>query len=256
MKNILITGSRSGIIKDVIYKIINNYNIYITVHTLKEQKIVEELYKNYKNIKCFKLDVTNKNDIKKLYDINIDILICNAAVMESGSILDIPLKNIKKCFDVNFFGNIEIISKVIKKEKNIKVIVISSLASIIPIPFDGAYCCSKAALSHMMRCLNLETKLTDKKIDIVTIEPGLYATGFNEYGFLKKYDYMDIDSFFNNQIDSIRRGENIILKLFQKKNLNSISNKIVKAIKSDNPKLFYRSPISQVIFSKIYKFFS
>ena len=254
MKTILITGGRSGIIKNVISKVKDNYNIYITVHTNSELKAVKKLYGKYNNIKCFKLDVTDHNDLNKLSKLKIDILICNAAVMESGSILDIPFENVKRCFETNYFSVIKIVRKVIKDD--LKIIVMSSLASSIPIPFDGVYSSSKAALSHVMRCFNLECKLTEKKVSVTVIEPGLYMTGFNEYGFEKKYEFMDIESFFKDKIDMIKRYDNIVLKILQSKRFNSITKKIVKAIESENTKMFYRAPFIQVLFAKLYIFFS
>ena len=254
MKTILITGGRSGIIKSVIKKVKDDYNIYITVHTNSELETVNKIYKNYNNITCFKLDVTNEKDLNKLTKLKIDILICNAAVMESGSILDIPYEKVKKCFETNFFSVIKIIKKCINED--LKIIVISSLASFIPIPFDGVYSSSKAALSQIMRCLKLECKLTGKKVNVTVIEPGLYKTGFNEYGFKKKYEFMDIDSFFKDKINMIKRYDNIVLKILQKRKLNTITKKIVKAIKAKNPKMFYRAPFMQVLFAKLYMFFS
>ena len=63
LKTILFTGARSGIINKVAESIIKlNYFVYITVHTNSELEIVKEKYKNNVNVKCFKLDVTNKDD--------------------------------------------------------------------------------------------------------------------------------------------------------------------------------------------------
>ena len=60
MKKILITGARSGIISEVIDRIKNKYYIYVTVKNDKQLEIVKEKYKNFNNIECLKLDVTDK----------------------------------------------------------------------------------------------------------------------------------------------------------------------------------------------------
>ena len=70
MKSILITGGRSGIIADVIKKIINDYHLYITVHTLSEYRAIKKIYKDYKNVECFKLDITK--DLDKINNIKVD----------------------------------------------------------------------------------------------------------------------------------------------------------------------------------------
>lgn len=259
MKNILITGARSGIINKVCDDLINkDYLLYITVHTDSQLKYIKEKYKNYDNVQCLKLDVTNEEDIKQLENIDIDILISNAAIAESGSICEIDMNKVRNNFEVNVFGNFTVLQKVIKQmieKKKGKIIIMSSLAGILPIPFLGPYCATKASIIKLTECLNMELKLIDADIDICLIEPGLYKTGFNRLAFDKKYEWMDIKSYFQNQIDLIRKSENIFLKVIGKKKLNSIVKKIVKAVESENPKFIYRAPLSQSIFARITSLF-
>jgi len=68
MKKILFTGARSGIINKVIDTIINDYIIYLTVENDAQLKCVNEKYKNYSNVKCFKLDITSSEDRNKIKD--------------------------------------------------------------------------------------------------------------------------------------------------------------------------------------------
>lgn len=255
MKNILITGARSGIINKVCDRLINkNYFLYITVHTNSELKIIEKKYSKYNNVQCLKLDVTSIEDKKILETLDIDILISNAAIAESGSVAEIDMNKVRNNFEVNVFSNFEIVQivlkKMIKKRKG-KIIMMSSLAGIISIPFLGPYCSTKASIIKLTECLNLELKLLKNNIKICLIEPGLYKTGFNKLAFDKKYDFMDINSYFQKQIEIIRKSENLFLKLFEKQNLNSIVNKIEKAVIKENPKFIYKAPISQVIFAKM-----
>lgn len=256
MKKILVTGARSGIINKVCDNLINkNYFLYITVHTDKQLERVCEKYKNNKNVKCFKLDVTDKNDIKKLDNLDIDILINNAAIAESGSICEIDMDKVRNNFEVNVFSNFTVLQKVIKnmiKKKQGKIIIMASLAGILPIPFLGPYCATKASIIKLTECLNMELKLLKANINVCLIEPGLYRTGFNKLAFDKKYEWMDVKSFFQNELELIRKSENIFLKVVGRKNLNSIVKKIVKATESNKPKFVYKAPMSQAIFAKIY----
>ena len=54
MKKVLITGARSGIISKVIDNIINDYELYLTVHTDSQVRAMKDKYKNYKNVTCMK----------------------------------------------------------------------------------------------------------------------------------------------------------------------------------------------------------
>ena len=254
MKKILFTGARSGIAKNVIEKIINSdYYIYITVHTFEEERRVKEEYKKYKNIECFKLDITLDNDRKKLNDLNIDILVLNAAVGYGGSLIEIPIQKIKDNFEVNVFSNIEltqiVLKKMIKKREG-KIIFISSIASVIPIEFIGSYCSSKSSFTMIAKVLKKELDLLNTNIKIKLILPGIYKTGFNEF-MLNDKDLSK--SLFKNKKEDIEFKEYILFNLLSKKDLNSISKKIVSAINSDNNKFVYSAPLSQKIFSKLYQ---
>ena len=255
MKKILITGARSGMIYPVIQRLKRNYFIYVTVHTDSEVKYIKNLYKE-NNIECIKLDITK--DLDKLNKLDIDILVCNAAIAESGSLFEIPLEKVKENYNVNVFSNLDLIQKVskkmIKKGKG-KIVIISSLTSKMVLPFLGSYSSSKASLSAIARCLYYESKLLKSQIDIVLIEPGLYKTGFNKLAFDKKYEFMDNDSFFKSQIELIRKVENAYLFLFERRKLKSIANKIYEAITIDNPKFRYSAPFSHNLFSKIINLF-
>lgn len=259
MKKILFTGARSGISNSVIEKIKNkDYEIYITVHTEIQCKMIKEKYKNYKNIKCFKIDVTNEKDKKKTNNLDIDILVCFAAIGNGGSIAEINMNKVRENFEVNVFSNFEIVQlalkKMIKKDRG-KVIMISSLAGILPLPFLGSYCATKSSIIMLSSVLKKEIKLISDNIKIILIEPGMYHTGFNNVMLENKYDWMSIESYFKNQIDKIKKKENIFFGILEKHNLDSISNKIVCAIEKNNPKFIYRSPLLQVIGVKLYQVF-
>lgn len=256
--NLLITGASSGIAGDVIDKIkYKNMDIYPTVHTYKEYIYLSKKYQNYHNIHPIKLDVINKKDKEKLKGIDIDILFCNAAVGFGGSISEISIDVLRENFEINVFSNFEIVQIVLKnmiQKKKGKIIMMSSMASTFPIPFLGGYSATKASITILAKALSSELKLLDVNIPIVIIEPGLYKTGFNEVMFENKYDSFD-SSYFKEKENKIRKREKFI-KCFEKRNLNSISNIIIKAILNKNPKKIYRAPFLQKVGIFIYKIIS
>lgn len=253
MKKILITGARSGIINQVIDKIKNHYFIYLTVHTEKQLERVKEKYKNYSNIKCFKLDVTNSKDLNKVKNLDIDILINNAAIGYGGSVIDIDIDKIKENYEVNVFSNLSltqiVLENMLKKGEG-KIINMASLAGIVPISFIGSYASTKASIIKISEILKKELKMISN-IKVSIIEPGFYNTGFNQIMFENK----DINKYFKEQLNIINKKQFFIHKYIEKKNLNSIANKIVCCIESDHPKFIYRAPFSQVIFAKMYSLF-
>lgn len=258
MEKILFTGARSGIIREVIEKIKNkNYEIYLTVHTDAQLEVVEKNYKNYPNIHCMKVDVTDKADRQKLKNLDIDILVLNSAVGFGGSICEIDMNLVRYNYDVNVFSNFEVlqilIQDMIHKDKG-KIIIMSSLASIFPIPFLGPYASTKASISMLALTLRKELKLLNSNVKVSLIEPGFYHTGFNQVMFQNKYEWMDIDTYFSSCLDLIHKRELFIEKFIEKKNLHSITKKIVTAIKSKEPVAIYRAPFLQATFAKCYQF--
>ena len=257
MEKILITGARSGIISKVIDNIIDDYELYLTGHTDSQVRVMKDKYKNYKNVTCIKLDITNEDDYRKIENIDIDIYIANAAIAESGSMVEIPIDKIRNNFETNVFCNFnllqQILHKMIRRGRG-KVIIMGSLAGRIPMPFLGAYSGSKASLIKMTEALRFELMLLDSDIKVSLILPGLYDTGFNKLAMDKKYDFMDVNSFFEYQLDFIHSYDKFVL-FFEQRALTSIVNKICQAIYSDNPKFIYSAPFSQNMFAKIISLF-
>lgn len=257
MEKILITGARSGIISKVIDNIIDDYELYLTGHTDSQVRVMKDKYKNYKNVTCIKLDITNEDDYRKIENIDIDIYIANAAIAESGSMIEMPVDRIRDNFETNVFSNFNllqrVLQKMIKKGRG-KVIIMGSLAGKIPMPFLGAYSGSKASLIKMTEALRFELMLLDSDIKVSLILPGLYRTGFNKLAMDKKYDFMDVNSFFEYQLDFIHSYDKFVL-FFEQRALTSIVNKICQAIYSDNSKFIYSAPFSQNMFVKIISLF-
>lgn len=259
MKTILFTGARSGIQAKVIEQIKKkDYHIYITVHNEKQLELVKKHYKEDSNITCFKMDVTEHKDLQLLENLDIDILVSNAAIGEGGSMAEIPMDFVRSNFETNVFSYFTVIQIVLRKmmqKKSGKIINMASLAGLIPIPYLGSYSATKASIIKMTQALKLELKDLKTDIQICLIEPGLYHTGFNQVMLENKYAWMSIDSYFQNQIDQIQKRENLMCKLLEKKNMNSIVKQIVKAIESKKVKPIYRAPILQVIGAKLYLIF-
>jgi len=256
MKKILFTGSRSGIAKATIDRLKkDDYYIYATVKNEKQLEAMNRIYIDDNNVESFVLDITKKEDRNKIESLNIDILVCNAAVNYGGSLAEMNVDLIRDNYEVNVFSTLELIQVALKsmiRKKQGKIIIMSSLAGIYPIRFIGSYSSSKASLIKIAQTLKKEINMLDVDIDICLIEPGFYYTGFNQVMFENKYNSMNIDSYFKSQIEIIRNREKFIYNFIEKKKLDSIVRQILLAIKNENGRFLYRAPFSQVVFAKLY----
>lgn len=251
--NILITGSASGLGYNAGINLAKRgYHVYLTTENDKQLKVLNDKVNTIDNINTFKLDITDKDDLNILDEIDIDVLISNAAVCYGGSIVDVDINKVRESYEVNVLSNFNLIKKVInkmiKKERG-KIIIMSSMISNIPIPFFGIYAGTKASITMVGKCLRKEVKVLNKNIKISIIEPGLYKTGFNKFMVESKYTE---NSVFKDFYDSIRNLESEILDFAEKEKYDSITRKIIKAIEKENPKEIYRAPILQNILIKFY----
>lgn len=255
---ILITGGCSGIGFDTAITLAKrNHYIYLAVHNNEQLKTVKEKIKTYKieNIEVLVLDVTNSMDRSKVKKLDIDCLFSNAAIGVGGSLPFLDVDKIRENFEVNFFSNLELIKVVIKnyldRKKSGTIVVMSSLAGLIPVPFLGSYSSTKAALLTMMTTLRRELLLLDVPIKIKLIEPGLYKTGFNDYMIDSAKNTCQIKE-LEKKYNSIIDFEQSVINLMECTYTDSIVKKIVKAIEAKNNHFIYRAPFLQVLGTKLY----
>lgn len=254
LKKVLITGAGSGLGKMAAIALARRgHTVYATV---QYENQVDGLLKIAKNenldLNSFKLDILLNEDRQKLFDIDFDTLICNAAIGDSGSVSEIKIDRFKNVFETNVFSNIELtqlaIKKFIQNQKG-RIIFISSLAGKIPFPFLSPYCSSKFAIESFATCLRWELKLLDyAKIDVSILEPGAYATGFNKENYEKKYTWMQDNSYFKHRLDKLKQKEEKMWNFMESRNFSPIIKQYIKAVEDKKLKHRYNAPKLQAVF--------
>jgi short-subunit dehydrogenase len=245
-KTILITGAGSGIGKDTTFALSRRgHRVIATTETESQAKYLKaEVLHTKLAIEVFKLDITIASDREKIAAYDLDVLINNAAIGESGSLAEIPMDRVRKNFEVNVFSTLETaqvaLMGMLKRHQG-TVLFISSVAGRIPIPFLNPYSMTKFALSGGVAALRQEIHRVEKNVHISLIEPGAYATGFNQKMFAKKYQWMNDKSFFFGIIPALKKEENRFQKIEQK-STRSIVSKIVEACEAKKTRLRYVAP--------------
>lgn len=182
-KTILITGASTGIGRDTaLYFAQKGWNVAATMRNPgKAEGITEN-----ENLKIFALDVQDKNTIQKGVDQTIsafgqiDVLLNNAGYGAAGVLEAGTDEQIRRQFDVNFFGLIDVTKAVLpymKKQKQGVVINISSVGGLMTIPLFSLYNASKFAVEGLSEGLFYE--LAPFGIKVKLIEPGGVATDFS-----------------------------------------------------------------------------
>ncbi len=240
-KTIFITGSRGGIGRATAILLAQKGNRVIAT-THKESDAVE-LNRFAKqeglSLESFALDVNSASDRKKILDFDIDVLINNAGIGETGSLAEIEMEKVRNNFEVNVFGPLELtqlaLRSMIKKDRG-SIIFISSLLGRVTSPFFGPYSMSKFALSSGAEMLRKELSQISEHIHVSVVEPGPYSTGFNQKMMSTKFQWMNQKSYFYKILSKIKKSEALMFKLSEQKNLTSIVNKILGLVEADKPK--------------------
>lgn len=148
------------------------------VNSLREQADASKA-----RLTTIKLDLLNPIDLEHAADRDVDILVLNAGVQETGALVDIPMELVRRSFEVNVFAHLDLAQRVIPqmiKRKSGKVVWVSSMAGLYAPPFMGAYAATKHAIEALASTMKAE--LNPFGIGVATINPGLYRTGYNETG--------------------------------------------------------------------------
>ncbi|ESK37286.1 hypothetical protein P256_02341 [Acinetobacter nectaris CIP 110549] len=183
MKKVLITGAGSGFGKLYTIELAKRgYDVYAGVEVTNQiTSLKNELKVNGLSANIFKLDICNELDQNYVSNLDLDILVNNAGIGEGGSLVDMPNQVLRNQFEVNFFSTMNLTQKVIRKfiqKKSGRVVFISSIGGIVSLEKYGAYCGSKHALEAAAQALKQEVEAFG--VSISTINPGPYATGFND----------------------------------------------------------------------------
>jgi len=244
---ILITGCKGGIGLDAARRLAaRGHSIYATVHNEASIESVKAAFgESAAKVTVEKLDVTDAADREKAGRWDIDVLINNAAIGDSGPLAEIDLERIKRVLDVNIFGALELTRKYIPRmaeRKSGRIIFVGSMAGLMPTPFLAPYGMSKFALESV--AFSLRTELKPFGIDVIMVNPGGYNTDFNQKNIGKKYEWIDGSVLYKDHMDVIKKAEDMIIRS-ELKDTASIARQIVRAVEDKRPGRRYVAPLWQ-----------
>lgn len=247
MAKVLITGARRGIGCDVARRLLQRgHEVWATVHRDEEAGPLREALQPLGRVHVEKLDITVAAERQRAAGWDVDVLVNNAAIGDSGPLLEIDLERVRRVFETNVFATLALTQVVVrdliargKTGGRGRVILVGSIAGLIPTPFLAPYAMTKFALENVAYSLRAELK--PWRIPVVQINPGAYGTGFNEENIRRKYDFVGPDSLYRGHLAEIRRAERGILA-FEVKDTGGIARRIVRAVEAPRPRKRYAAP--------------
>jgi len=185
-KNIIVTGASGGIGNSIIKKL-NEAGANILASGTRIEKL-EELKKNYKNIKILKFDISQSDKIEEFIENatnelggSLDGLVNNAGITQDNLAIRMSLDEWQKVINVNLTSTFLMSKFAIKKmlkNKSGKIVNITSVVGHTGNLGQANYTASKAGIIAMSKSLAIE--YAKKNININCISPGFIKTAMTD----------------------------------------------------------------------------
>jgi NAD(P)-dependent dehydrogenase (short-subunit alcohol dehydrogenase family) len=181
----LITGCSTGFGRALAQAVLENGDRLIA--TARHTEKLQDLAQSYpQQVRTLSLDVTAPDNIRsavaeaeKAFR-RIDVLVNNAGYGTMGAIEEASDEDIKRQFDTNFFGALNMtraILPILRSQHSGHILNISSVGGMVSMAGGGIYSSTKFALEAISEALAQEVAPLGIKVTI--IEPGAFRTDFS-----------------------------------------------------------------------------
>ena len=185
-KNIIVTGASGGIGNSIVKKL-NQAGANILASGTRIEKL-EELKKNFENIKILKFDISQSDKIAEFIENatnelggSLDGLVNNAGITQDNLAIRMSLEEWQKVININLTSTFLMSKFAIKKmlkNKSGKIVNITSVVGHTGNLGQANYTASKAAIVAMSKSLSIE--YAKKNININCISPGFIKTAMTD----------------------------------------------------------------------------
>ena len=185
-KNFIITGASGGIGNSIVEKLYENGANILATGTKVEK--LEELKKNFSNIKILKFDISQHEKIEEFINNatemlggSLDCIVNNAGITKDNLTIRMSLEEWIKVIDINLTSTFLMCKYSIKKmlkNKSGKIINITSVVGHTGNAGQANYTASKAGIVAMSKSLAIE--YAKKNINVNCISPGFISTAMTD----------------------------------------------------------------------------
>lgn len=205
-KSILITGCSSGIGKYCAIKLHERgYRVFATARKTEDVEALKAL-----GLEALVLDLDNStsinnavNHVIKQTEGKLYAVFNNGAYGQPGAVEDLTRAVLRKQFETNLFGWLELTNLLIphmRKYNQGRIIQNSSVLGLVALPFRGAYNASKFALEGLSDTLRMELRNTN--IQVSLIEPGPIESAFRKNALAAFLDNVNVEqSIFRDEYE-------------------------------------------------------
>jgi NAD(P)-dependent dehydrogenase (short-subunit alcohol dehydrogenase family) len=184
MTTLMITGAGSGLGEGAALGLAHcGHDVIATTRTTSDASALREKAAAAGiTLRVEKLDLLDRYDVARAVQWQFDILVNNAAIGEGGPIAEVPIDLLRQNFEVNVFAPLALTQQVIRRwvtsHRTGKIVFVSSMGGLFSPPGFSPYAATKHAIEAIAEAMQLELKPFG--IQVQTINPGAFLTGFNE----------------------------------------------------------------------------
>ncbi len=178
-KTVLITGAGSGFGRGAAIQLARRGH-EVVAGVLNDSQVTD-LAKAEPKLTVVKLDITQPAELARLDQWDLDVFVANAAIGQTGPLSLIPLERLRAVFEVNVFATFASVQRVaqkMRKRRAGRIVIVSSIGGVRAGVGSGPYTMTKHAIQAFGTALRQELKMFG--VDVCLVNPGPYATGFND----------------------------------------------------------------------------
>lgn len=250
MPTIFITGSSSGIGRaSVEYFSDKGWQVAASMRNPEK----EDVLNNLKNVRLYKLDVTDEQSIKSAIELaigdfgGIDVLVNNAGYGAIGAFEAATKEQVEKQFNTNVFGLMNVTREILphfRRQHRGTIINVASVGGRMTFPLYSLYHGTKWAVEGFSESLNFELKQFGIRVKI--IEPGPIKTDFynRSQDLIKKPGLVAYDKYSSMVLPQMQKagknaqGPEIVAHLIYKAATDN-NNRIRYAVGAGAPFLLF-----------------
>jgi NAD(P)-dependent dehydrogenase (short-subunit alcohol dehydrogenase family) len=181
----LITGAGSGLgMEAALFLAARNFRVYGTALTEAEQQdLLDQAARRQTQVSALRMDITRRPDIDRTVETivreagRIDAVVHFAGMGLRGFFEDLSMQEIRRLYDVNVFGIMELTQAVLphmRARRSGRIVITASAAGRMGEMSIAGYSSGKFAVVGLGECLRQEMALLN--IHVSVLEPGLIYT--------------------------------------------------------------------------------
>lgn len=184
-KNIIVTGGGNGVGRQLVLELLSRGATVIAVDknqlALNETILISE---NNSRLYTHAVDISNQEDVAAFtaeaaskYKVIDGLINCAGIIQPFINLEELDFPVIDRVMNVNFYGTLYMTKSFLpylKKRPEAHLVNISSMGGFLPVPGQGIYGASKAAVKAMTEALHSE--LADTAVKVTVVFPGGVAT--------------------------------------------------------------------------------